>query len=97
MVPKKESGKEVKGMKKKRKEILPRHCSLAGKSHRYQKSMGFLIRKLPFARLVREIAQEQRGNLNFQVTMSLLALQETAETYAPKLVSEDANLCCHTC
>ena len=50
--------------------------------------MGFLIRKLPFARWVREITQAQRGNLNFQA----MALQEAAETYIINLF-KDTNLC----
>ena len=58
---------------------------------KYQKSMGFLIRKCPFARWVREITQAQRGDLNFQA-MAVLALQEAAEAYVVNLF-EDANLC----
>ena len=59
----------------------------------YQKSTELLIRKLPFQRLVREIAQElRRGDgLRFQST-ALLALQESAEAYLVGLV-EDTNLC----
>ncbi|CAK4632438.1 hypothetical protein LEN26_008391 [Aphanomyces euteiches] len=58
---------------------------------RYQKSAELLIRKLPFQRLVREIAQNVRLDLRFQGS-ALLALQESAEAY---LVSffEDSYLC----
>jgi histone H3 len=45
---------------------------------RYQKSSELLIRKLPFQRLVREIAQDFRNDLRFQGT-AVLALQEAAE------------------
>lgn len=45
---------------------------------KYQKSTDLLIRKLPFQRLVREIAQEFKTDLRFQST-AILALQEAAE------------------
>ena len=47
---------------------------------RYQKSTELLIRKLPFQRLVREIAQEFKTDLRFQGS-AVLALQEAAEAY----------------
>ena len=55
-----------------------------------QKSTGFLIRKLPFVRWVRQIAQAQWGDFCFQA-LALLALQKAAEAYAVNLF-EDANL-----
>ena len=58
---------------------------------RYQKSTDLLIRRLPFQRLVREIAQDFRGDLRFQGS-SILALQEAAEAYHVGLF-EDTNLC----
>ena len=58
---------------------------------RYQKSTELLIRKLPFQRLVREIAQEFKTDLRFQGT-AILALQESAEAYLVALF-EDTNLC----
>ncbi|EQC36544.1 histone H3 [Saprolegnia diclina VS20] len=58
---------------------------------RYQKSTELLIRKLPFQRLVREIAQTVRQDLRFQGS-ALIALQEMAEAYLVGLF-EDANLC----
>jgi len=45
---------------------------------RYQKSTDLLIRKLPFQRLVREIAQDVKNDLRFQGN-AVLALQEAAE------------------
>jgi hypothetical protein len=42
---------------------------------RYQKSSELLLRKLPFQRLVREIAQDFKNDLRFQST-AILALQE---------------------
>ena len=58
---------------------------------RYQKSTELLIRKLPFQRLVREIAQEFKTDLRFQGS-AVLALQEAAESYLVGLF-EDTNLC----
>lgn len=58
---------------------------------KYQKSTELLIRKLPFQRLVREIAQDYKCDLRFQTT-ALMALQEAAEAYLVGLM-EDTNLC----
>ena len=58
---------------------------------KFQKSTNLLIRKLPFQRLVREIAQDFKNDLRFQ-TQTILALQEAAEAYLVSLF-EDANLC----
>ena len=60
-------------------------------NRRFQKTTGFLIRKLPFVQWVREIAQEQCSNLHFQAT-ALLTLQEATEAYVVALF-EDANQC----
>jgi histone H3 len=46
---------------------------------KYQKSTDLLIRKLPFQRLVREIAQDFANDLRFQAS-SILALQEGVES-----------------
>lgn len=58
---------------------------------RYQKSTELLIRRLPFQRLVREIAQDYKTDLRFQ-SSAINALQETIEAYIVSLF-EDANLC----
>ena len=58
---------------------------------RYQKSTDLLIRKLPFQRLVREIAQDFKTDLRFQGS-AVLALQEAAEAFMTGIF-EDANLC----
>lgn len=58
---------------------------------RYQKSTDLLIRKLPFQRLVREIAQDFKNDIRFQGT-AILALQEASEAYLVSLF-EDTNLC----
>ena len=58
---------------------------------KFQKSTELLIRKLPFQRLVREIAQEYKSDLRFQ-SQAVLAIQEAAEAYMVGLF-EDTNLC----
>jgi len=47
---------------------------------RYQKSTELLLRRLPFQRLVREIAQEFKADLRFQ-SSAVQAIQEAAEAY----------------
>ncbi|RVE76634.1 hypothetical protein OJAV_G00010280 [Oryzias javanicus] len=61
------------------------------KIRRYQKSTELLIRKLPFQRLVREIAQDFKTDLRFQ-SSAVMALQEASEAYLVGLF-EDTNLC----
>ena len=58
---------------------------------RYQKSTDLLLRKAPFQRLVREIAQDFRQLLRFQ-SSAVLAIQESSEAYLVGL-AEDTNLC----
>lgn len=58
---------------------------------KYQKSTDLLIRKIPFQRLVKEIAHDYNADLRFQ-SSAVLALQEAAEAYLTSLF-EDTNLC----
>ena len=58
---------------------------------KYQKSTDLLIRKLPFQRLVREIAQKIDPSLRFQST-AILALQEASESFLVTMF-EDVNVC----
>ena len=59
---------------------------------RYQKSTELLLRKLPFQRLVRELAQDLgKMTIRFQ-SGAIMALQEASEAYLVGLL-EDANLC----
>lgn len=58
---------------------------------KYQKSTSLLLRKLPFQRLVREIAANFKNDLRFQST-AIGALQEAAEAYLVSLF-QDTNLC----
>ena len=58
---------------------------------RYQKLSELLIRRMPFQRLVREIAQAHNLYVRFQ-SGAILALQESVEAYLVGLL-EDSNLC----
>ncbi|KAK0396253.1 hypothetical protein QR680_001640 [Steinernema hermaphroditum] len=77
------------GIKKPRR-FRPRTIALR-EIRNYQKSTDLLLRKLPFQRLVREIAQDFKTDLRFQ-SSAVLALQEAAEAYLVGIF-EDTNLC----
>ena len=73
-----------------------KHCYRPGtrelmQIRQYQKLVEFLIRKLPFQRLVQEIAQEFNTDLRF-TSDAIFALQKASEVYLVKLM-EDGNLC----
>ena len=57
----------------------------------YQKSVAFLIHKLPFQCVVWEIAQDFHPELRFMAD-AIFALQEVLEVFLVNLM-EDANLC----
>ena len=57
----------------------------------YQKRTNLLIRKLPFQRLIRELAQKFKVDVRFR-SSTLMAFQEAAEAYLIRLF-EDMNLC----
>ena len=57
---------------------------------RLQRSTDLIIKRLPFERLVRDIASEFMSNPRFQ-RVTILALQEASEAYSVKLF-EDTNL-----
>lgn len=60
----------------------------------YQRSTDLLIRRLPFARLVKSLTQQQTPDgtpMRFQAT-ALMALQEASENFLIRLF-EDSNLC----
>ena len=94
---KKSGMKAPKGGVKKRYRYRPGTVALK-QIRQYQKSTELLIRKLPFQRLVREIAGDSRvitsplcGKVRFQ-SAAIMALQEAAEAYLVGLF-EDTNLC----
>jgi histone H3 len=89
----KKSGKKVipaKGGVKKPHRYRPGTVALR-EIRKYQKSTDLLIRKLPFQRLIREIASSYKADLRFQ-SAAVLALQEAAEAFLVGLF-EDTNLC----
>ena len=94
---KKSGMKAPKGGVKKRYRYRPGTVALK-QIRQYQKSTELLIRKLPFQRLVREIACDQDvitsplcGKVRFQ-SAAIMALQEASEAYLVGLF-EDSNLC----
>ena len=94
---KKGGQKAPKGRVKKRYRYRPGTVALK-QIRQYQKSTELLIRKLPFQRLVREIASDSEviksplcGKVRFQ-SAAIMALQEATEAYLVGLF-EDSNLC----
>ena len=94
---KKSGMKAPKGGVKKFHRFQPGTVALK-EIRRYQKSTELLIQKLPFQRLVREIAGDSKvilsplcGKVRFQ-SLAIKALQEAAEAYLVGLF-EDTNLC----
>ena len=101
----KPKGKKKKGKAQGSGKMLPASQQGTRKPHRYwpgtvalreirryQKSTELLIRKLPFQRLVREIAQDLgKMSIRFQ-SGAIIALQEASEAYLVGLL-EDSNLC----
>jgi histone H3 len=57
---------------------------------RYQKSTELLLRKLPFQRLVREVAQRTKPDQRFQAS-AIEAIQEASENFIVRLF-QDGNL-----
>ena len=100
---KKKAAAKKSGMKASKGKVKRLHRYQPGtvalkEIRRYQKSTDLLIRKLPFQRLVREIASNSKvitsplcGKVKFQST-AVMALQEAAEAYLVGLF-EDTNLC----
>ena len=94
---KKGGQKTPKGGVKKHYRYRPGTVALK-QIRQYQKSTELLIRKLPFQRLVREIASDSEviksplcGKVRFQ-SAAIMALQEATEAYLVGLF-EDSNLC----
>ena len=94
---KKGGQKAPKGGVKKRYRYRPGTVALK-QIRQYQKSTELLIRKLPFQRLVWEIASDSEviksplcGKVRFQ-SAAIMALQEATEAYLVGLF-EDSNLC----
>merc|ERR1711920_101850 len=59
---------------------------------KYQRSTELLIKKLPFARLVKEIGRRISGDTLHFTAEALLAIQEASEDFIVHML-EDSNLC----
>ncbi|KAK9872551.1 hypothetical protein WA026_018015 [Henosepilachna vigintioctopunctata] len=62
----------------------------------YQKSTDFVIRKLPFQRLVKEIAKDFKTDLRFQ-SAAICALQAASEAYLIGLFEDSVCYSNRTC
>ena len=88
------SGSGTKGTagQQKKKRYRPGTRALM-EIQQYQKSVNFLIRKLSFQTVVREVAQEVGTIEGLRFTPdAIFALQEASEVFLVNLM-EDANLC----
>ncbi|EEE65134.1 hypothetical protein OsJ_20207 [Oryza sativa Japonica Group] len=89
-----QGGAQVGAGHRRREEAAPLQAGAPSRSVRSastRRATELLIRKLPFQRLVREIAQDFKTDLRFQ-SSAVAALQEAAEAYLVGLF-EDTNLC----
>ncbi|KAF8450585.1 histone-fold-containing protein [Boletus edulis BED1] len=97
-LPRQAGADEQPGQRKKRR-YRPGTLALR-EIRKYQRSTDLLLRKLPFSRVVREIALDMMTDTNFQLgetalrwqSSAILALQEATEAFLVHLF-EDANLC----
>jgi len=92
-VPRKKLAGDQAGVRKKRR-FRPGTVALK-EIRKYQRSTDYLVKKLPFARLVREISDTltEPGMLRYRWQgNALMAIQEATEAYLVHLF-EDANLC----
>ena len=76
---------------KKEKKHIQRGIREPREIKKYQSNTDLLIRRLPFQRVVREIAQSIRADLHFQST-AIMVLQEAGEALLVGLL-EQANHC----
>ena len=92
-VEKKGKGGEVKMDKEKGEKIKRTRRGLKALQEikKYQSSTELLIWRLPFQRVVKEIIQNIREDLQLQ-SMVIMALQEAGETFLIGLL-EQSNLC----
>ena len=76
---------------KRKQRLRPGEAALK-EIRKYQRSTDLLLRKLPFARLVRQVQQGLAPHDFRWQAAALVALQEAAEAHLVGLF-EDANLC----
>ena len=87
----KEKEKGSDGRKEEKSKGVRRGLKALCEIEKYQSSTDTLIRKLPFQRVVREIAQTIQEDLQFQST-AIMALQKVGEAFLVRLL-EQSNLC----
>lgn len=89
----------AEGGQRKKRRYRPGTLALR-EIRKYQRSTDLLLRRLPFARVVREITLDMMTDTNYQMgdtglrwqSSAILALQEATEAFLVHLF-EDANLC----
>ena len=87
--------KAKKNIEKSKKKHRYRPGTVALREIRkYQKSTDLLIQKLPFQRLVKEIAQDINGQIRFQ-SVAVAALQEATETFLTELFGDTNEIAIH--
>ncbi|CAD8067883.1 unnamed protein product [Paramecium sonneborni] len=93
-ISKKSIAKKGEEQMKSKKSKRYRPGTIALKEIRkYQDSSNLLIRKLPFQRLVRELAGFSEKEMRFQ-SSAILALQEATEAFIVNML-EDSVICAH--
>ncbi|KAG1752707.1 histone-fold-containing protein [Suillus paluster] len=90
---------EEEGQTRKKRRYRPGTLALR-EIRKYQRSTDLLLRRLPFSRVVREIAMDMMTDTNYErgeaglrwQSSAIMALQEATEAFLVHLF-EDANLC----
>ena len=82
-----ETGVDSSNLRKKPKRRYKKGTRALLDIRKYQKTTGFLLKKLPFQRVVREISQDFRQNIRFK-KFALEALQCSAEDYMVNLFKD---------
>ncbi|KAJ8587440.1 histone-fold-containing protein [Rhizopogon salebrosus TDB-379] len=94
-----DADEEEQGAQRKKRRYRPGTLALR-EIRKYQRSTDLLLRRLPFSRVVREIALDMMTDTNYNMaetglrwqSSAILALQEATEAFLVHLF-EDANLC----
>ncbi|KAG2156142.1 histone-fold-containing protein [Suillus clintonianus] len=90
---------DEQGQSRKKRRYRPGTIALR-EIRKYQRSTDLLLRRLPFSRVVREIAMDMMTDTNYErgeaglrwQSSAIMALQEATEAFLVHLF-EDANLC----
>lgn len=93
------NAEDEQGQLRKKRRYRPGTLALR-EIRKYQRSTDLLLRRLPFSRVVREIAMDMMTDTNYErgeaglrwQSSAIMALQEATEAFLVHLF-EDANLC----